>query len=353
LTAALCSCVVGLSACGDDPEPAPREFFGIVAEEVLALPEERPRGLDAIAAMRVGVIRETFDWATIETRPGRFDLRPVDVQVLAAARRGLTLLPVIQTTPEFRATTHRRIGGPMQVPRRPKEIAPLVRAVVRRYGPDGTLWRGRESIARPIRAWQIWNEPNLPAFWAGHPDPAEYTRLLTVASRAVKEVDPEATVISAGLPESDAGLPRRTYLSSMIAAGALPALDAVGVHAYAPGVDESVKGIEEVRAILDRAGSPAGIWVTEWGWATQGPDSPFTVGLEGQADRIRAFIERMAEERDELKLRGLVYFNWRDSTPPEGIRDFFGLHTGLLMLDRERKPGFEAFVDAVGKYTAD
>ena len=340
-----------MASCGDEEStpPPPREFFGVVAEDVLALDAERDAGLRRIAATGVGLLRETFDWALIETRPGTFDFSATDRQVAAAARRDLALLPIVFNTPPFRASGRPRGTEPLTFPpRRPGDIGPLLAALVGRYGPAGEFWRERDDVPRrPIRAWQIWNEPNLGTFWANAPDPAEYTRLLKAAARAIRAADPSATVVSGGLPESKSALPRRTFLAGMIAAGALDALDAVGVHAYARDADLAIAGVEEVRTVLDRAESDADIWVTEVGWATQGPRSPFTVGRQGQARRIKEFLTEATEEREELGLRGVVYFNWRDSRPPVGIRDFFGLHSGLLSRSGSAKPGLEEFIATI------
>lgn len=340
-----------MAGCGGEDD-LPREFFGIVAEEVLALPEERERGLRAIEEAGVGFIRETFDWPAIERRPGRFDFREKDAEVLAAARHGLRLMPIVLDSPSFRAAPAPGVAERTRIPpRRPRDIAPLLRALVRRYGPEGTIWRGRSDIARPIRTWQIWNEPNLPVYWGGRPDAAEYARLLNAAARAIRAADPGATVVAAGLPESRSALPRRTYLAEMIAAGALEGMDAAAIHPYAKNVDRAMEGLIEMRATLDRAESDAGIWVTEFGWATQGPRSPYRVGLEGQADNIRDFLERVARGREELGIEGVVYFNWRDSTPAEGTNDFFGLHTGLLKLNRQPKPGLHEFSATIRELT--
>jgi hypothetical protein len=63
--------------------------------------------------------------------------------------------------------------------------------------------------------------------------------------------------------------------------------------------------------------------------------------------RQAALLERtllaLARRREELRLRGVVYFNWRDSTPYAGGRDFFGLHTGLLRLGGSAKPALTSY----------
>ena len=48
-------------------------------------------------------------------------------------------------------------------------------------------------------------------------------------------------------------------------------------------------------------------------------------------------------QRERLGIRGLVYYNWKDSTPYAGGPDFFGLHTGLLDINGAEKPGYLSF----------
>jgi hypothetical protein len=79
------------------------------------------------------------------------------------------------------------------------------------------------------------------------------------------------------------------------------------------------------------------------GWASGGPASPFTVGEEGQAERVRETLSALDRRRDELGVRGVIYYSWRDAPVYEGGQDFFGLHTGLLDIDGRPKPALEAY----------
>jgi hypothetical protein len=47
-----------------------------------------------------------------------------------------------------------------------------------------------------------------------------------------------------------------------------------------------------------------------------------------------------------LKLRGFVYFGWRDGQPYNG-KDFWGLHTGLLNIEGQPKPAYSAMQQAL------
>jgi len=223
-------------------------------------------------------------------------------------------------------------------------MAKFAAVVARRYGPGGSFWSERPHLPRvPIRSWQIWNEPNLPVYWASGPDPAAYTRLLRTVGQAIKRVDPHAEIVSAGLPESDLGTPFEEFVAGMERANAASAYDVLAVHAFAADADGAIEAVATARKLLDDNDDDAPIWVTEIGWASGGPRSPFTVGERGQAGRVRALLAGLASRRRELGVRGVVYYDWRDARPYPGGKDFFGLHTGLLTIDGRAKPALAAF----------
>jgi hypothetical protein len=342
---------LGLLGCGGDDAPQPpskthrppASFFGIVSEDVLAGGSAyRQRTLARERAAGVRLIRQTFHWNRIERAPGRYDFSEYDAYVADVARAGLDLLPILFTPPPFRAPPRSERGT--YPPDRPEDMAALAKRLVRRYGPRGEFWRANSSVPeRPIRAWQIWNEPNLPAYWPQGPDPAEYARLLEVVAKAVKGADPDATVVSAGLSESRQGVPFREFVTGMFEAGAGESLDTFGLHAFARDAAGSLAAAETTRSLLDELGSSASIWITEIGWASGGPPSPFTVGPAGQAERIRESFSALLRRREELRLDGVIYYNWRDAPVYEGGQDFFGIHTGLLDSRGKPKPALKEY----------
>jgi hypothetical protein len=85
------------------------------------------------------------------------------------------------------------------------------------------------------------------------------------------------------------------------------------------------------------------IWVTELGWASGGPSSPFTVDPQRQAQLITRSLRALAARREGLRLRGVVYFNWRDLPRAPGGQDYFALHSGLLDRQGAPKPALRAF----------
>ena len=216
--------------------------------------------------------------------------------------------------------------------------------LARRYGPGGSFWRRRPELPPlPVRAWQVWNEPNLRVYWPSGPDAAEYVRLLRATGQAIKRVDPGAEILTAGMPDSELGVPLRAYLRRMYKAGAKGTFDTLAIN---PFCGEHRRRAEHRRSRARhrrRTWRPPAVWVTELGWASGGPPSDFRVGERGQARLVERTLLALARRRGELGLRGVVYFNWRDSLPFRGGRDFFGLHTGLLRRDGSRKPAFISY----------
>jgi hypothetical protein len=174
-------------------------------------------------------------------------------------------------------------------------------------------YRGR------VRAYQVWNEPNLAREWAGRrPDPAEYVELLKVCYVAIKAADPEAIVISAGLAptgtDNEAAMPDDKFLRGMYEAGAAPYFDMLGLHA--PGYkappelspDEAVtereyggqrafafRHVEDMRAIMEQYGDgDKQIAIVEFGWTSDPREASdyhwHAVSEEQKADYlVRAF----------------------------------------------------------------
>ena len=325
------------------------DFLGIVNERLIAAsPERVEQTLERQAQLNIGLLRQTFDWAQIETAPGEYDFARHDALLAATAARGVDVLPVLFNPPAFRSARpegeERRGTYP---PRRTADMAAFATAAVERYGPGGSFWAEHPELdPHPVTAWQVWNEPNLPLYWLPEPDPAAYAELLAGVARAIRRADPEAVIVTGGIPESRSGVPFDRYVDGLYRAGAKGSFDALGIHPYARAPRDVVDAVERAREQIDRHGDDAGLWITELGWASDGPPSEFTVGERGQAQRIRATLTTLARRRNELRLRGIVYFNWQDGTVYEGGQDFWGLHTGLLPLAGRPKPAYAAFARA-------
>ena len=118
---------------------------------------------------------------------------------------------------------------------------------------------------------------------------------MTRTRSALREVDPKATVVLAGLAESRLGMTVADFLAGLYAVPrARSQFDAVALHVYARTSARAASGVQAVRQILDAhddRGTP--IWITEAGWATGGPSGPFRASRARQAELIRALVRRL------------------------------------------------------------
>jgi polysaccharide biosynthesis protein PslG len=347
LTCALLTLAAGLLAAAPAQGRVSREFLGMYNDDLIeAGPDYRDGALAGQARVGVGLLRQNFDWGRIERSPGRYDLRAYDEIVAAAAERRIRVMPVLFGAPAFRSSRPargaRRGAYP---PRRFSEMGDFAAVLVRRYGPGGSLWRERPRLrALAIRNWQVWNEPNLRAYWASGVSPRQYRRLLSAVGGAIKRLDRRAEIVTAGLPQSRLGMSFQRFVGRLYRAGGKRAFDTLAVHPYARGASGTIGAAKLARRLMKRYGDGrARIRITEVGWSSGGPRSSFRAGSRGQASRIRRTLLGLAARRKRLRLRGVVYYKWRDTRLHSGIRDFWGLHTGLLRAGGSRKPAYHAF----------
>ena len=179
------------AASGKSPKPSqhptrvPLGFFGTVVGNPLfpglvsnASSPQFANQMDLMEASGVESVRAVFDWSAaqpysswskvpadqqgqfsadgVDNVPTNFDA--LDTLVADASQRGLTVLPVVIGAPSWDGQTYR--GASLAIPRRDAPYANFLAALVKRYGPSGTLWRA-ESPKLAITSWQIWNEPDV------------------------------------------------------------------------------------------------------------------------------------------------------------------------------------------------
>lgn len=345
----------------EPPPPPPRpaatphdSFAGIYADDVFhGSPGYRDAQLRRQAAIGVGVIRQPFLWRLVERNPGEFDWGPYDGFVANAAKHSIRVLPTLVDPPDFRALRRTRISETRQLmypPKRNSDFAAFAEAAVRRYGPAGTFWAEHPHLPLlPIRAWQVWNEPNIKAWWASGPNARGYARLLRTVARGIRRADRGAEVVAAGIPDSRFGIPMRTFIARMYRYRARGAFDTLAIHPYSGTVGGVVAYISSARALMRRNRDRSRIWVTEVGWATGGQRTPLAVSPRTQARRIRDLVRTLDARRRSLRIRGFVLFRWRDAAPLRRRGDPWPPHAGILRQNGRAKPAYHAFKRAVGR----
>jgi hypothetical protein len=326
---------------------APADFVGMTSGDVFfGSKSYRTKQLGTMRRAQVGLLRQTFDWSAIERRRGVYDFSVYDRYVEATARRGIKLLAVLSHAPRFHERPAR--GRGIAPPRTNAAMARFARALVERYGPGGTFW-GDDLAAYSdygIRSWQIWNEPSLPVYWRPRPNARQYGAMLRTVGAAIHREDPRAEVVSAGLPNSAlrGAVPLTRFLSGMYSSAGASSFDTLAVNAYVTDSVQLRGLLRAARKVMNARGDRrARIWITELGWADRGPRHRFVVGARGQAALIGESFRTLRRVRGAFRVRGVVWYQWRDQRRPRGGSDEWGYHTGLLTASGRRKPAFRAF----------
>ena len=257
-----------------------------------------------------------------------------------AARAGIEVLPVLVDK------VWRRGAYRSRVPRRPRarrRFAAWAQRVVARYGAAGSFWRERPQLPYvPFRAYQIWNEPNLTAHWP-RPSPRRYVALLRASTPAIKAVDPAAQIVAGGFPDTTRGTRLRPYLRGFYRQpGVRKLFDALAVHPYARNVWQVEDLLFMVRRMMRRNGDGGRpLWITEIGWATDGPyRSRFRVGTRGQARRLDDTFQLLLEQRRRWRIERVFWFSFKDRSLLRREQDWWGPHTGLFYVSGYAKPAW-------------
>src|SRR4051812_14456621 len=308
---ALVLCLTATSGASAAARKVPQGWLGVVTDGPFTTngTYSTPDEWNLIASSGAETVRAALYWRTAQpSGPGETSFAAFDPIVFAAAARGLDVLPVLQGTPDWAAAS---LGDPGSPPRDPADFARFVTLLVTRYGPSGSFWAEHPEVARrPIRAWQIWNEPNITRYWNVASWAPPYVRLLKAAHSALRHADPGALTILAGLPNESWVALRRIY-----AAGGRHAFDVVALHPYTSKPSNVLKLVRLARAEMRRRhDTKVSVWITELSWpASVGKvDGPrgFTTTDAGQATRLRQGLELLVRNRRKLRIGQVYWYTW-------------------------------------------
>jgi hypothetical protein len=241
----------------------------------------------------------------------------------------------------------------------------FIRAAVARYGVGGVFWKGGHYCAdgvtpvpaAPATVWEVWNEPNVPAFWGGlTPSAPEYAQLLAAADQAINtSVNPDAKVVMGGLNTGAA-----VFLKSLYSA--MPELNShfeiFDLHPYSWTPQNALGKLVTFRDVADQYGaSQKPIWVSEVGWSSclqSGWDyparcinNPLAADEAGQARNLSDLYTLLAGHSSSLHLERVAWYGWRDPSVGVSVCNFcYG--AGLFHRDGSAKPSWRAYVTLAG-----
>jgi hypothetical protein len=315
---ALAALLVAAPAADAGTRLVPYGFFGVMWDQGVsqASDEVQDAQWDLMAESGVESVRTVFNWAVAQRRSDdAFNFEVTDGVVRRAAQHGIGVLPVVNYAPVWARAFPSRETSP---PANPGDYAAYLSALITRYGPNGTFWSENPTVpVRPVREWQIWNEPHLDTYWNaplkspwGHP--RGYGKLLRVAYRTVKSRDPGAKVVLAGITQKAWDEIAEMYRDG----GIKGAFDVASLQIFPQTVQRAARAIDlfhsALRAFHD---TRKPIYVTELAWpASKGK----TVGIRyqrqetprGMATKLGQAFSLLARERHRLGLARVYWYTW-------------------------------------------
>lgn len=264
------------SAIGENP-PFTSLTYGIQAFMWWDTATTAGLHLDWVRLLGFTHAKQIFAWSDLEPERDVWHFGQADAVVSLAQARNVQLVARLGFTPDW--------ASPADLSPDATDTPPVNLEDFGRY--CGTV---AERYAGRIRAYQIWNEPNLSREWGANPPNAgEYVALLRVCSQAIRAVDPQAILISAGLSPTgnydDLAHRDDLYLQAMYDHHFQQYIDVVGVHAPGWGLppetdpDDAEKDgrgrwatfrrVEDLRQImLENRDASRQIAILEFGYTT-------------------------------------------------------------------------------------
>ena len=321
-----------------------------------------------LKTLRVQVVRMTLNWRGVAaTQPANgqdpsdpaYNWTRSDRAIQAAADQGISVLLSIVGTPSWAN------GG--QAPQRPPTDATALYdfsyAAATRY--SGTFTDAGGTKLPRVRLWLAWNEPNNPIYLAPQYQRVggkwvmaaaiAYAKICTAVYGGVHAAGIAGEKVACGATaprgnnapsSSRPSISPIAFLRGVKAAG-LRRFDAWAHHPYygsrletpttrPPASQNAVElgNIDTLISELTRLYGPRRLWITEYGFQTNPPDTFFGVSWAKQAAYLRqAYLIARANPRVDL----FTWFLLKDDVP------IGGWQSGLMTADGRKKPAFSAF----------
>jgi polysaccharide biosynthesis protein PslG len=251
-------------------EPAPAAAGRKVSKAFFGMHDSKS---ESWPKTRVGALRlwdSGVSWRGIETVPGAYDFARLDNLVAVARANKAEITLTLGQTPTFRVTGTVRPGC-NTAPKNP---------LCSRYGrgatsmPNLTAWSTyvrtvAERYRGRIQALQVWNEGNVPGFWAG--SPSQLARLTATAKAAVNAVNKKfkthmKLVAPSFVARSNTGFTDKYFKSKTGGKAVSKYVDVVAFSLYPSAAgrpEDSMKLLKSVKAMLAKRKVKKPIWNTE------------------------------------------------------------------------------------------
>lgn len=341
-TAALAALLCLLAASAAEAAPrVPMGFFGMSVDGAMFRTDiDQRREFGVMTRVGVESIITEVNWNFLQPQEGvPPDFTRTDRVVGNAARRGMRVMANVLYSPRWAAVDPGNGASPPE----PAKYATFLRTLIQRYGPQGSFWTENPTLTRrPIRDWQVWNEPPSKGFWSKQPFARDYVELLKAARFAIKVTDPRARVVLAGLTW-------RSWedIGKIYRAGGQGLFDAVSLHPYTTRPIDVTAIVKAVRNEMSRNGDGRlPVLITELSWPSAKGRSRDDYGYEvtprQQAQRITEVLPILVAARKRLHIERVYWFSWLSTDRGRFTFDYSGLRTitGTTIRD---KPALAAY----------
>lgn len=293
------------------------------------------RAYDHVGELGVKWARVQTGWARTERTKGEFDFAWLDAIVDNLRSRGVQ--------PWFNVG----YGNRLYMPDAPNEFAVGWAPVFSddaRAGWVRFVQKLAEHFATRVTHYEIWNEPNITAFWQPRtPSARDYADLVRTTVPHIRQRVPNAFIIVGAITHLPDGL---TYLDDFLGDGVAPLADAVSYHPYraVPEANHDSQ-LRAMRAIVDRHKPGLPLWQGENG----APSEPNGTGAlaalawteEAQAKwllrRLITDLSTDVQVTSYFHTVDMVNYIW--NTGQSGKTNFKGVLRGT---DYTRKPSYTA-----------
>jgi hypothetical protein len=315
-----------LSRGGEIPEPVLPAGVGVNIHFVTG----HERDLDLIAGAGFKFVRMDFGWGGIETRKGEFDWSGYETLLANLEQRGLRAILILDySNPLYEETVSSRnpITGELHQATASPQHPASIEAFARWAAAAAKHFAGRHVV------WEIWNEPNI-SFWNPKPDAGQYTTLALATCKAIREAEPQATIIGPASSEFP-----WEFLETFLRSGVLEYLDAVSVHPYRNPrrpPETAASDYQKLRTLIDRYAPPLKkdripILSGEWGYSTH------TRGVSLETQAAFAARQQLANLLNGVPLS--IWYDWKNDGPDPNENEH---NFGTVLPGLQPKPAYVA-----------
>ncbi len=357
--AALVVALLATAAPAAAQRDVPQNFYGVNYDADIATratPAVHDAEFDLQTRSGVETTRVVFSWAKMQTRPGGTPRwAQTDPVVGRAALRGIELLPVVLEAPRWARENPRAYHSP---PEDPDDLADFMVLLIQRYGENGSFWAEHPELPkRPLRVWQLWNEPHLRFQWdSDKPWARAYGLQLRTAYKAIKRADPGATVVLAAMSNTSWKFLQEAYKRGRIRGY----FDVASLHPYTSRAKGVITLSRRFRTVMRRNGdSKKPLWITELGLpASKGREKSKSVLQttdEGMADFLTTAMEKLVagQRSSNVRVSRVYWYTWASVYCCGDIFRYNGLRAYDPRDQTLRdKPAYSAFVESARRHQA-